>query len=465
MIKIQNVRTKLPQVFFLIIIITAILLRLYHIGYNLDTDETFSVSATSSTFSHMIGVAIEDRMHPPLHLTLLFLWIKFLGNSEVSVRILSVIAALLFLIIIYRLALLLMPVWTALFVLSIYSFSPFFLYYGQQARPYSLLSLLNALSIYLLLKYRNKPSTIKAIFYSLTCAALIYTSYLSIFILIPQFTYTALFNKQDGKKLNFYGVLGMLSILYWVFTQSLLLNIGKTAKEMSWIDKPSLQSFIELYIEPFGWSHFAGGTKWLVGILGLILLFIIIRWRTINRTNTTLLAVLTFFGPIFAFIFSVYAPFSIFASRQIIGELIFFILLLGVALSTLPRWPRIILGLILIFWCTINISNGFPENIKPPWRYIANLISEKYAGYYVIVQEGWIEGPLQHYMKKEVNYFNPERLKTQTHAIFICRPFRCDKLKDIKVSHKILDKQDISWPDGKRTITNTIILYSLEKRS
>jgi uncharacterized membrane protein len=465
MMHIQNIKLELPRVFFLIIITTAILLRVYNIGYNLDGDEVGSVSASSSTFSHMVERAAEDRSHPPLHPALLFIWIKFLGNSEVSVRIFSIAVSFLFLIIVYRLALLLMPVWAALFVLTLYSLSPFFIYYGQQARPYSLLSFLSAISFYLLLKYQNKPSTIKAVWYSFTCVALLYTSYLSVFILIPQFIYVAFFNKQGGKKLVFCGAIGASSILYWIFSSSLLQNVGRLEEKIYWLAKPNFISFLNIYIEPFGWSPFPGASKWLFCIISLILISLIINWQVINRRNVILLTALAFFGPIVIFILSVYGRFSIWASRQMIGEIIFYILLLGLALSTLPKRPRIILGMILISWCTINIHNEFPENAKPPWRYMANLISAKYTDYYIIVQDGGIKDPLQYYMKKEVNYFSPESLKTQGKVIFVCYPDRCDRLKEISLSHKIIDKKVVSWSRYERISTNKIILYFLEKRS
>jgi len=465
MINMQNVKTRLPGVFFLIIIITAILLRSYNIGYNFDGDEVGSVSASSSTFSHMIERAVEDRSHPPLHLALLFVWIKFLGNSEASVRIFSIVVSFLFLIIVYRLALLLMPVWAALFVLSLYALSPFFIYYGQQARPYSLLSFLSAISFYLLLKYQNKPSSIKAVWYSFTCAALLYTSYLSVFILIPQFIYAAFFNKKGRKKLVFCGAIGALTILFWIFFSSLLQNVGRLEEKISWLEKPNLLSFINIYIEPFGWSPFPSASKWLLCIISLILISLIIKWKVINRRNVILLIALAFFGPVLIFIISVYGSLSIWASRQMIGEITFYIILLGIAFSTLRKWPRIILGAILVSWCIANIHNEFPENAKPPWRYMANLISEKYTGYYIIVQDGGIKEPLQYYLKREVSYFSPEILKTQEKVIFACYPDRCDRLKEISLSHKIIDKKVVSWSRYKRITTNEIILYFLKKKS
>jgi len=465
MTNMKNIKTKLPLVIFLGIMTTGIFLRLYDIGYNFDGDEVSSVSASSGSFSYMIERATEDRPQPPLHLVLLFVWIKVFGNSEVSVRMLSVIASFLFLLTVYRLALLLTSMRTALFILLLCSLSPFFIYYGQHARPYSLLSFFSVFSLYLVLKYKEKPTRIKEIFYFLTCAALLYTSYLSIFILLPQFIYVAFFNKQSGKKLFFYGATGALTISYWIIFSSLLQNIGRLGEKILWIEKPNLLSLIKIFIEPFGWSPFPGASKWLLGIIGIIFVSLIINWRSVIRKNAILLVTLAFLGPAVVFIISVYGHFSIWASRQMIGEIIFYIVLLGLALSTLPKWSRIILGLILISWCIVNIHNEFPENAKPPWRYMANLISEKYSSYYVVAEEGWVKDPLQYYMKGKVNYFDQEDIKNQKKAIFVCRPDKCDSLKVINLSYKIINKKVLSWSGYKRICTNEIVLYFLERKS
>ncbi|MDD5531056.1 MAG: glycosyltransferase family 39 protein [bacterium] len=460
----QNIKAKLSVVIFLVIMTAGILLRLYNIGYNFDGDEVSTVSASSSTFSHMIERAVEDRSHPPLHLALLFIWIKIFGNSEASVRMLSVIASFLFLLTVYRLALLLCSMRTALFILLLCSLSPFLIYYGQHARPYSLLSFFSVFSLYLVLKYQEKPTRTKTIFYLLTCAALLYTSYLSIFVLLPQFIYAAFFNKQGGKKLFFYGATGVLTILYWIIFSSLLQNIGIIGEKISWVEKPNFLSLIKIFIEPFGWSPFPGASKWMIGIIGVVFVSLIINWRNINSKKAILLATLAFFGPVVILIISAYGHFSIWASRQMIGEIIFYIVLLGLALSTLPKWLRIILGLILISWCIVNIHNEFPENSKPPWRYMANLISEKYGGYYVVAEEGWVKDPLQYYMKEKVNYFNQEDIKNQRKAIFVCRPDKCDRLKDIQSTHIISDKKIIHWSGYERMSANDILVYSLEKK-
>jgi uncharacterized membrane protein len=363
------------SLFFWCIVIGGILLRLYQINYNLDGDEIFSVKATSNSFSHMMEVSIQDRPHPPLHNILLFFWIKVFGSSEVSVRMLSVLASFFFLLILYRLALLLMPKWSALFVLSICSFSSFFVYYGQQARPYSLACLFTILSVYLLFKNQIKSSTVNVVLYFFSCAALVYTQYIGVLILLPQLVAVVFLKTPEQRRLLFYGLAGTLSIVFWILFCSINAPITKGIIErVAWIEKPTVFNFVGLYIvAPFslsGFSSIKSTIKVLVPlialIIALIMSFMIIKHQDVNRRNIILLSALALFGPVVALTVSHYGPVSIWAPRQMIGSIIFFVYLIGLALALFRGWLRILLGLTLVVWCILNVPNAFPENSKPP---------------------------------------------------------------------------------------------------
>jgi hypothetical protein len=443
----RNPKVYLPLFLFLLILVSGIALRLYQIDYNFDGDEIFSVKAASGSFSRMIDVSIEDRPHPPLHNILLFFWIKVFGSSEVSVRMLSVLASLLFLLVLYRLALLLMPVWPALFVLSIGSLSPFFIYYGQQARPYSLTCLFAALSVYLLLKVQKDPSTRNAVLYFSSCTALVYTQYIGVFIILPQLGAVIFSKIPNKKKVLSYGCAGMLSIIFWIALCSVNEPITMGIERVAWIDKPDLFSFATLYISPFGFSPIKGGTKLLIGLIAVILSSIVIKYRSVNREKVVLFGALALFGPLAVYLVSLYGPVSVWASRQLIGPIVFFVCLLGLALALFRGWLRTLLGLILVAWCILNVPNAFPENSKPPWRIIAGLISQKQHNQKIVVQEPWVGEPLSYYLNKDVYYLNNSEnsLGREGQFVFVCRPFACDKLNEVQSKYKVIETETISW--------------------
>jgi hypothetical protein len=443
----RNLKGRIPIFLFLIILVIGILLRLYQIDYNFDGDEIFSTKAASGSFSHIMEVSLQDRPHPPLHNILLFFWIKVFGSSEVSVRMLSVLASLLFLLVLYRLALLLMPKWPALFVLSICSLSPFFIYYGQQARPYSLASLFAVLSVYLLLKIQKDTSTRNAVLYFFSCTALVYTQYMGMFIVLPQLAVTIFSKMSNKKKVLFYGCAGMFSIMFWVIFCSISEPITKGVERVAWIDKPNLLSFASLYISPFGFSPIKGTTKLLIGLMVIILGSVVIKYRNVEPKHVIFLIVLALFGPLVAFVVSHYAPVSVWAPRQLIGPIIFFVCLIGLALALFRGWLRTLLGLVLIAWCILNVPNAFPKNSKPPWRMIAGLISQKQHNQKIAVQEPWVGEPLSYYLNKDIYYLNNSEnsLGREGQFVFVCRPFACDKLNEVQSKYKVIETETISW--------------------
>jgi hypothetical protein len=443
----KNLRLYLPLFLFLLILVSGIALRVYQIDYNFDGDEIFSVRAASGSFSRMIDVSIEDRPHPPLHNILLFFWIKVFGSSEVSVRMLSVLASLLFLLVLYRLALLLMPIWSALFVLSICSLSPFFIYYGQQARPYSLTCLFAALSVYLLLKVQKDPSTRNAVLYFSSCTALVYTQYMGMFIVLPQLAATIFSKIPNKKKVLFYGCAGMLSIIFWIALCVITGPITEGVERVAWIEKPDLFSFVSLYISPFGFSPIKGGTKLLIGLIVIILSLVVIKYRSVDQKNVIFLGALALLGPLAVFLVSLYGPVSVWASRQLIGPIIFFVCLIGLALTLFRGWLRTLLGLVLIAWCILNVPNAFPENSKPPWRIIAGLISLKQHNQKIAVQEPWVGEPLSYYLNKDIYYLNNSEnsLGREGQFVFVCRPFACDKLNEVQSKYKVIETETVNW--------------------
>lgn len=108
--------------------------------------------------------------------------------------------------------------------------------------------------------------------------------------------------------------------------------------------------------------------------------------------------------------------------------------------------------------CAKRVSRKF----KTPWRFIGSLISQKYPTYDIIVQEPWVGESLDYYLNKDIKYLNKKLLNKTKQSIFLCRPLRCDKLKDIQVKLRILDTKTINWGRNKE---KTIHIYFLEKRN
>ncbi len=135
-----------------LVVIIAIITRFYHItADSLWIDEGFTVRTAALLFMQMWQRTLADT-HQPLHGFLLHFWINLFGSSELAVRSFSALLNILTVMLIIPLGKQLFNQRVTLYTLLIFLFSPFQVYYAQEARSYSLLEFLSILSVLIFLK-------------------------------------------------------------------------------------------------------------------------------------------------------------------------------------------------------------------------------------------------------------------------------------------------------------------------
>ncbi|MCB0179214.1 MAG: glycosyltransferase family 39 protein, partial [Anaerolineae bacterium] len=133
----------------------------------------------------IVSLALEDPHHSPLYYIMAKIWVKYAGASVTALRALSVLISLLVLPAIYWIAMeLFQSRITAWIAVCLASLSPFNIIYAQEAREYSLWSVLIVLSGAVLLWSVRRPSTHKWILYGLTVALGLYTHQFFILVII-----------------------------------------------------------------------------------------------------------------------------------------------------------------------------------------------------------------------------------------------------------------------------------------
>ena len=131
---------------FLIILLAGTILRVYFIDYRgFWIDEVFSVYLASSSLSGLFNL-LNANNQSPLFFFLLHYWIKLLGDSDVTVRLLSVVWGSIGIIGIYYLLGegLKWSKRSALLGAFLVIINPLHVYYSIEARPYSMLFALAA---------------------------------------------------------------------------------------------------------------------------------------------------------------------------------------------------------------------------------------------------------------------------------------------------------------------------------
>lgn len=154
----------------LLILFLALILRLISLNQSLWLDEGIQWWAvTTFPLKHLVTEYIKGDFNPPLFHIILYFWVKIFGDSEIALRLPSVIFGLGTVWFTYKIGGLKAALLTAT--------APLLIYYSQEARMYSLAALATTAAFYFLLKRQTLP-------YLLSVTAMLYSHYLT-WLLLP----------------------------------------------------------------------------------------------------------------------------------------------------------------------------------------------------------------------------------------------------------------------------------------
>jgi mannosyltransferase len=163
------------------LVAAAAALRFTRIGHqSFWLDESYTVDLVQRPFGHMLSGVSSDESTPPLYYVLAWLWEKVFGHGEAGLRSLSALFG----------TLAVPAAWAAarewfesprvgLIAGALVAFNPFFVWYSQEARSYSLLVLLAALTLFFLARRSYG-------WWALTAALALLTHYFAAFLLVPE---------------------------------------------------------------------------------------------------------------------------------------------------------------------------------------------------------------------------------------------------------------------------------------
>jgi mannosyltransferase len=235
----------------LVILLLGLSLRVYDLNkQSIWLDEAYSITLAGSSLPQLVQEAVKDN-NPPLYHILLHYWITLFGSSEFSTRFLSVIFGFGALLMIYKVGSLLFDKEVGIVGSFILALSVFHIYYSQEARMYSLLSLLTLLSMYFFIKLLKDPRPTVAAAYILSSSLLMYTHVYGLFIVLAENIYVAtlLLSSASGYKLTFGRWIVSQVIVLAMFAPWLTALIKQIRRVQSgfWIPAPSLHSTIEIF--------------------------------------------------------------------------------------------------------------------------------------------------------------------------------------------------------------------------
>ncbi|MGC9502265.1 glycosyltransferase family 39 protein [Baaleninema sp.] len=184
--------------------------------------QTYQKLQPQKTFRDTLNALVQSPEHAPLYFILARFWVQIWGDSVLSLRSLSILFAFLSFPVLY------ITYWelfsisssrhliTSLSPLLLFSLSPIFVAYAQEARPYSLWIFLLLLLHLTCLRAIGRPSWERWGLYTIVAVLNLYTSLLSIPVVAAQGIYGIWRGKEVRKPL--FRSLGIAAIAFlpWV---------------------------------------------------------------------------------------------------------------------------------------------------------------------------------------------------------------------------------------------------------
>jgi mannosyltransferase len=177
-------RTEATRTILLLLVFLGFALRLYHLDYqSLWRDEVDAIFFAQRPWSALLPLLVTPGHNGALYYAILHVWIRLAGDTEFSVRFLSLLCGVAAVPLLFRLARQWLGRGGSLAAALLCATSPYAIWYAQEAKMYALLFLLSVVStyLYLLALERNRPHLWAS--YLVTVAASMYVHLLAVLII------------------------------------------------------------------------------------------------------------------------------------------------------------------------------------------------------------------------------------------------------------------------------------------
>lgn len=277
----------------------------------------------------------RDTVWPPGYYLLLHMWTRLVGNGDFSVHMLGALCGLLtvaFTIAIGRRFGGALTGWLAGLALAV---SGYALYFMLEARGYTLMLLLVQASVYLHLRWFDRPTVRRALPYVLAQTALIYTHFTS--LLVIGILGLRVLLAQPRRFPAWLAIMSITALLYVPMIPQAweVFGIGRTLIESAGFNLTLADRLREIY------SAYSVGADVLFALLLVLTSFgLALHIRRANRAErANLLWLLAWGVGIPAFAYLGLAQTRVFSPRYISATMPAIFLLIGMGLAALhPRW-------------------------------------------------------------------------------------------------------------------------------
>jgi len=402
-ISLENIQSLVTKSRYIqaLIVLTAIglFLRFYHLGYNslwLDEASTYTISIQS--FADIWQTMAAGEISPPL-----FYWAEHilltLGNNEVFLRFIPALFGVFTIPVFYLVGKEFLDRNVGIIAAAGCAFSPFLIYYSQEARAYAMALFFIAVATLFFLKAQKSGSFTHWGFFGIFAALAFWTHFFTFVIIAALILYAfAQCILRIRSEINYLKKF-VIGIVIFIILCSPLIFI---AFQLFAVRKASAYTF-----GLRGWDLISGIFTQTSGFNDIVTIFLvslfivgIVQTCFSNKNKGVFLIWITIFTFAASYILSFMIPLE--ARHLISFSLIFF---LGIACSyktfyTLLRHPAVVYGFIALL-CIVSapvLINYYSDYSKSDWRGFSGLLQEKTSpGDIVVVVPGYLAQSLDYY--------------------------------------------------------------------
>lgn len=406
--KISNYKLNKTMFIVLLILLCALFLRIAHLNYyDLWFDEIWTDMFSSQfhdrsaeLFHKTSNELLIEKMinEPPsaFYYFFVYFYSKIFGSGK-ALRIISVIFSMCSLLIFYKLSLLFFNKKTGIYSLLILAFSPFHIWYAQEARVYAMACFFSVLVVYNFISALKTDKNFYWISFLVSGIFCLISSYLSVFLLIVTGIIALIGKNRKYFKKWLFCFVAILIILS-IFSPILLNQLKVVKNEFS---LPGLTSGVML----FTWAVFTLGysatkTQYLIGLFLFLDLFVFgvyCSWLK-SKLNTTYLLLFLFFPIISIVIFSKLVM-PIYLNRQLLifSPFLYIFIALGISNIENKGVQRLIVFCVIALFAAVNLNyyRGFMQIMPSRKRHFGLILpKKKYMDIYNYIVKEYKEGDL-----------------------------------------------------------------------
>ncbi len=387
-----------------LILVLSFGLRLIGLNQSLWLDESIQVWASRIPLDRFFNQFLPQDFNPPGFYLITHYWIQFFGDSEIAVRMPSVILGTASLSIFYLILKKLRVTGNELLItISLLATGPLHVYYSQEARMYSLAVFSLLLVTWLFIRFLDKSSFLNTILVGFGLILMSMSHYLTL-LTLPVFVGFSAYKEKifNSKILVGFLIFGLAWLIYLpVFRSQLSFGAGIKTDTPVWhqvIGQPSLKSAGLLPVK-FIIGRVNIQPKWLYGLISGAL--VVVYWGSaglasiISQAKYKYLFIgLLIFPPLFGFIISFWLP--VFSYFRFIYCLPFLYLLIGFS----PINQKIKYSLIIINFIFTSIYLFNPGFHRENWKGLAEWLNQQNPPQVYILNQ--VRFPLEYYYKGKI---------------------------------------------------------------